>query len=214
MTESARTDARAGEAAPAKGIFSAIEATLRTALRGPFAEELRKAQRDVILARTVVLIWISVFVMPSAILSYVYFLARPQLGRATLIVLGAIGLVLVHRFLIKRGFFDRSYHAAMLLLVGGVFGPTGTAIVEITRDSAGDFLFAFYLIYFAFTALFPAEVLWVLLTSAAIASSYVSGRFFRPSGLVLDGDLTQKLIYFLELTFIGTVLNRVVYRLF
>ncbi len=142
------------------------------------------------------------------------FLARPQLGSAAGIVSVAIALVLVHRWLIARGVFDRSYHVAMLLLVGGVFGPTGTAIVEITRGGGGNFLFAFYLIYFAFTALFPAEVEWILLTSGIIAASYVGGRFFRPEGLRFDSELTQNLIYFGELTFIGTVLNRVVYRLF
>jgi signal transduction histidine kinase len=113
-----------------------------------------------------------------------------------------------------RGYFDRAYHAAMLILVGGVFGTTATAITELTRSSPGNYFFAFYLIFFAFTALFPAEVGWILLTSGVITGSYVGGRVFRPGGLHLDTDLTQSLIYFGELTFIGTVLNRVVYRLF
>jgi signal transduction histidine kinase len=210
---SVETGAEATGSTEAKGLMGA-SALFRTALRGPLKDDLRAAQRDVILARTIVLIWISVFVMPSAILSYVYFLARPQFGQATTIVCGAVALVLLHRWLVKRGVFDRHYHVAMLLLVGGVFGPTGTAIVEITRNGAGDFLFAFYLIYFAFTALFPAEIAWIFITSGAITFSYVGGRWMRPGGLVLDADLIQKIIYFLELTFIGTALNRVVYRLF
>src|SRR5438093_55727 len=92
-----------------KSIRSMIAPFFRTALVGPLAEELRAAQRSVVLSRAVVLIWISVFVMPTAILSYVYFMARPHFGRAATIVLAAVCTVLVHRWLIKRCVFDRSY---------------------------------------------------------------------------------------------------------
>src|SRR5258706_10121435 len=115
----------------------------QSALEGPLAEELRAAQRSVVLSRAVVLIWISVFVMPTAILSYVYFMARPEFGRATTIVLAAVCAVIVHRMLIQRGLFERHYHLAMLLLVAGVFGTTRAALVEIPSPNSGDFLFSF-----------------------------------------------------------------------
>jgi signal transduction histidine kinase len=102
----------------------------------------------------------------------------------------------------------------MQLIDGGVFGPTGAAIVEITRGAQGDFFFAFFMIYFAFTSLFPADVRWILATSAAITASYVGARAFRPEGIVLDVTLTTNLLYLAELTFIGVVLNRVLCRLF
>src|SRR5262245_8653603 len=57
---------------------------------GKLRDELRAAQRDVILERTIVLIWISVFVMPTTIWSFMYFSARDFLGLAIWIVLGAI----------------------------------------------------------------------------------------------------------------------------
>src|SRR5438045_9003845 len=66
---------------------------LRTNLDRRFADELRGAQRDAILARTVVLIWISVFVMPTTIWSFMYFVAPQYLGLAIWIVLAAIGCV-------------------------------------------------------------------------------------------------------------------------
>src|ERR1700761_1093076 len=57
-----------------RGAHAVIEA-LGNNLDGAHHDELRAAQRAVILQRTVVLIWISVFVMPSAIWSFVYFTA-------------------------------------------------------------------------------------------------------------------------------------------
>ncbi|HEY2512826.1 MAG TPA: hypothetical protein VGI39_18295, partial [Polyangiaceae bacterium] len=54
-------------------ITSVIRDSLQTALRGPFAEELRAAQRAVILTRTMVLVWISMVVMPTTILLFVFF---------------------------------------------------------------------------------------------------------------------------------------------
>ncbi|NUP08228.1 MAG: response regulator [Polyangiaceae bacterium] len=194
--------------------IAALIAFIRTSFRGPESQELRDEQRKVILQRTVVLIWISVFVMPSTIWSYVYFLAPDALPKAVWIVLAAIAAVFVHRELVSRGVFDRIPHVAMLLLVGGVFGPTGSAIVEVTRGSQGDFFFAFFMIYFAFTSLFPADAKWIVLTSGAIIASYIGARTFRPEGLVFDATLTSSLIYLLELTFIGVVLNRVLCKLF
>src|SRR4051812_43276654 len=58
----------------------------RANLRGTSPDELRGAQRDVILQRTVVLIWISVVVMPTTIWSFVYFTARPYLELSVWIV--------------------------------------------------------------------------------------------------------------------------------
>lgn len=182
---------------------------LRSNLSGPFHDELRNAQRDVVLERTVVLIWISVFVMPTTIWSFMYFTARAYLLHAVWIVLAAVTAVLVLRLALARGAFRTNYHLAMLVLVGGVFGPTGSAIMALAAAEGGSFLFAFFMIYFAFTALFPAEALWIVLTSAAIIASYVSAALIRH-----DPVLIANLIYFLELTFIGVVINRVMCNLF
>jgi hypothetical protein len=182
---------------------------LRTDLAGPVRDELRAAQRDVILQRTMVLIWISVFVMPTTIWSFMYFTARPYLGHAIWIVLAAIAVVLLLRLALSRGAFRTNYHLAMVLLVGGVFGPTGSAIMALATASGGSFLFAFFMIYFAFTALFPADALWIVVTSAAIIASYVGAAVLNDDPVVVSN-----LIYFLELTFIGVVLNRVLCKLF
>jgi hypothetical protein len=182
---------------------------LRSDLAGPHRDELRAAQRDVILQRTVVLIWISVFVMPTTIWSFMYFTARSYLGLAIWIVLAAIGAVLGLRFVLSRGAFRTHYHLAMVVLVGGVFGPTGSAIMALATATGGSFLFAFFLIYFAFTALFPADALWIVVTSAAIIASYIGAALFHH-----DPVVASNLIYFLELTFIGVVLNRVLCKLF
>ena len=123
---------------PAKGITGLVRGLKKawsSDLAGRHREELRQAQRDVILSRTVVLIWISVFVMPSAIWSFVYFAARPVFSLAVWIVLAAIGAVLLLRLALARGAFRTHYHLAMLVLVGGVFGPTGSAIMAISRAS-------------------------------------------------------------------------------
>jgi hypothetical protein len=197
---------RAGRIA---GVRQISRDVLRSNLSGPFRGELRDAQRDVILQRVVVLIWISVFVMPSTIWSFMYFTARPYLGHAVWIVLVAIGAVLLLRLALARGAFRTHYHLAMLVLVGGVFGPTGSAIMALASVSGGSFLFAFFLIYFAFTSLFPADVLWIVLTSAAIVASYMAASLFQH-----DPALIANLIYFVELTFIGVVLSRVLCRLF
>jgi hypothetical protein len=180
---------------------------LRSNLGGPHHEELRRAQAEVILSRTVVLIWISMFVMPTTIWSFMYFVAPDVL--AVWIVLAAIACAQVLRLAIKRGVFRVHYHLAMLVLVGGVFGPTASAIMALASAHGGSYLFAFFLIYFAFTALFPAEALWIVMTSAAIIASYVASSLFQ-----YDPELTSNLIYFLELTFIGVVLNRVLCKLF
>src|SRR6187549_2131442 len=94
---------------------------LSSNLGGPFRDELRGAQRDAILQRTVVLIWISMFVMPTTIWSFMYFTAREHFGLAVWIVLAAIGAVLILRFALARGAFRTHYHLAMVVLVGGVF---------------------------------------------------------------------------------------------
>ncbi|HEY0194662.1 MAG TPA: hypothetical protein VGC42_26300, partial [Kofleriaceae bacterium] len=186
-----------------------VAVVLGAELDGPYHDELRAAQREVILQRTVVLIWISVFVMPTAIWSFVYFTARPYFTTAIWIVAGAIAAVLLLRLALARGVFRRRYHLAMLVLVGGVFGPTGSAIMALASASGGSFLFAYFLIYFAFTALFPADAIWIVVTSLAIVASYIAASFVHH-----DPAVASNLIYFLELTFIGVVLNRVLCKLF
>jgi len=203
-----------GAAAPhRRGPIATVRAIGRSALQptidARFADELRAAQHDAILHRTVILIWISVVVMPSTIWSFMYFTARAHLGLAVWIVLAAIAAVLGLRIAVVRGAFRTHYHLAMVVLVGGVFGPTGSAIMALATASGGSFLFAYFLIYFAFTALFPADALWIVVTSATIIASYVAAAL-----LGHDPALISNLIYFVELTFIGVVLNRVLCRLF
>jgi|GEM_PF-3206561 len=182
---------------------------LSSNLAGPHHDELRAAQRDVILQRAVVLIWISVVVMPTTIWSFMYFTAPAHLGLAVWIVLAAIGAVLALRLALARGAFRTHHHLAMVALVGGVFGPTGSAIMALASASGGSFLFAFFLIYFAFTSLFPADAIWIVVTSAAIVASYIAASLVHH-----DPALISNLIYFGELTFIGVVLNRVLCKLF
>src|SRR4029078_1436200 len=118
------------------------------------------------------------------------------LGHAVWIVLAAIGCVLALRFALARGVFRNPYHLALGVLVGGVFGPTGSAIMALASANGGSFLFAFFLIYFAFTALFPADALWIVLTSFAVIASYAGASLLQP-----DPALAPNLIYFLQLTF-------------
>lgn len=183
-------------------------------LSGPFSAELRDAQRDIILSRTLVLIWISVVVMPTAILPYVSLVHPTQFKTAAVIVGSAMVAVFVLRTMVLRGLFDRHCHGSMLLLVGGVFGPTGTAVIEVTRGGDGNFFFAFFLIYFAFTALYPATVRWVLATSVLLMLEWTAGHFLGGGAGFGEQRFAENIIYLLELTFIGIVLNRVVTQLF
>lgn len=177
-------------------------------------EELREAQRETILSRTVVLVWISTFGMPTTCLPYVYFLKRERFSIALWMVSAAVFADLLLRFFVLRGAFRRSYHLAMFLLVGGIFGPLASGILELTQGSSGDFFFAFYMIFFSFTALYPAEVTWIIGTAAFVIADFVLSRAWRPEGIAWDGPLVSGLIYLFNLAFIGVVLNRVVYRLF
>ena len=176
---------------------------------GRFRDELSAAQRDAILSRTVVLIWISVFVMPATIWAFVYATVPGELARAVWIVLAAIAAVLGLRAALARGAFRIRYHLAMLALVGGVFGPTASAIMVLATARGGSFLFAYFLIFFAFTALFPSDVLWIAVTSAAIIASYVAASLVDH-----DPAMVSNLIYLLDLAILGVVLNRVLCRMF
>jgi hypothetical protein len=182
---------------------------LRSNLNGPFGNELRESQRDVILQRTIVLIWIAVFVMPTTILSYVYFTARESFNVALCIVAAGMTLSVLLGVAIRRGWFRVHYHFAMFWLVGVVFGVVASSIMALSSANGGSFLFAFFLIYFAFTALFPADAVWIVWTSLVIIASYVGASLFYA-----DHDLIANLIYFFQLTFIGVVLNRVLCKLF
>jgi len=182
---------------------------LRSSIRGPFHDELRDAQRDVVLQRTAILIGISMFVMPTACLLFAYATTPRYFGLAVWIVAAGILMQSSLWFALRRGAFRTHYHLAMLVLVGGVFGPVGSAIMVLATASGGSFLFAYFLIYFAFTALFPANAPWIVLTSIAITASYVGASLVHH-----DPELASNLIYFLELTFIGVVLNRVMCKLF
>jgi hypothetical protein len=205
--------------APGPGVRAAVIGQLRAFGRfldgnHGLSPELRQAQAEVMLERTAVLIWISVFVMPSCILSYVYFARPDRVVLAAQIVGLAVAAVLLLLLIVRAGAFRGREQVAMLILVGGVFGPTGAAIVEIARTHAGDFFFSFFLIYFAFTSLFPADVKWILATSLALIGSTIGARVLAAGNFSFDGNLARNLNYLAELTFIGVVLNRVLCRLF
>ncbi len=200
--------------APPAGLTARLRAMLDSGRSGAHAAELTAHQRDVVLARVAVLIWISVIVMPTAILTFVWSSLASRFVTAVWIVGIAIAAVLLLLLAVRRGLFHRRHHLAMLLLVGGVFGPTASAIIVVNQGGSGDFFFSYFLIYFAFTALFPADLRWVLATSGLLVASYIAGQALAPGGLALDHRLTSNLIYFFELTFIGSVLNRVLCRLF
>ncbi|MFT4974188.1 MAG: signal transduction histidine kinase [Myxococcota bacterium] len=197
-----------------RGLRDDVVAMFRSPLKGSCGDQLREAQKALILSRTVVLIWISVVVMPTAIWGHTGLMAPQHLPAAIGIVLTAIAAVLLLRIAVVRGVFDNHYHLPMLVLVGGIFGLTGAAILELTIEAESNFFFAFFLIYFAFTSLFPAEVIWILATSAMLIASYVGVNMAWPGPFEVDSLLISNLIYLLELTFIGVVLNRVITKLF
>jgi hypothetical protein len=182
---------------------------------GEYAEALRTQRRDTVLQRTVVLVWISVFIMPFAIWGYVALVAPQKLPVAIGVVLAAIGAVLIVRGLVRAGLFDRHYHLSMVVLVAGVFGPVASMIVGLTREyGAGGFFFSYFLIYVAFIILYPAELKWVLITCALLAASYLVGLALQPGGLTWDARTRTDVAYFLDVTVLGILLNRVICGLF
>lgn len=195
-------------------LLSDTKEFFRNPVSGPHREELVNAQREIILSRTVVLIWISVVVMPTTLGGFTFFAAPEHLAEVMAIVGVAVVLVLVHRAAVVRGLFHKHYHLAMLLLVGGIFGPTGAAVLELTRGSRENLFFAFFLIFFAFTSLFPASARWILATSGCLIASRAGVEFLANGAIDLSARAVSDMIYLLELTFIGLVLNRVVSRLF
>jgi hypothetical protein len=195
--------------------WSATRRLLVGPTEGEYAEQLRTQRRDTILQRTLVLVWISVFIMPFAIWGYVALVAPARLPAAVAIVLAAIAAVLVVRALVRAGVFDNHYHLSMVVLVAGVFGPVASMIVGLTREyGAGGFFFSYFLIYVAFIVLYPAELRWVLLTCVLLAASYVAGLVFAPGGFVWDARTRTDVAYFLDVTVLGVLLNRVVCGMF
>ena len=196
-----------------RGVLHEAAELFKTPFTPPFAEELREAQREAMLARTQVLIWMSVVVMPTAIWGFTGYFKPGAMGLAVPIVLGAIFAVLVLNVLIKRGVFHRLYQLPLLLTVSGVFTPVASAILALTHESDGNYFFAFFLIYFAFTPLFPASASWMLAASLLNIVSYVVVYLaLVPDGL--DVTMVSNILYMLELTFIGTIANRVISKLF
>lgn len=185
----------------------------RSPLVGPFEEELRAAQRESMLSRTQVLIWMSTVVMPTAIWGFTGFFKPDSIWTAVWIVLAAVAAVLVLNKLIRRGTFDRYYHLPLALTVGAIFSPVASSILALTRESDGNYFFAYFLIFFAYTSLFPASTAWMLGTSALVIASYV-GVFLAivPDGF--DANMVSNILYLLELTFIGLIVNRIVSGLF
>jgi hypothetical protein len=198
-----------------KRAFAATRRLLVGPSEGDHVEALAAQRRDTVLARTVVLVWISVFIMPFAIWGYVALVAPQKLPVAIGVVLAAIAAVLIVRGLVRAGVFDRHYHLSMVVLVGGVFGPTASMIVGLTREyGAGGFFFSYFLIYVAFIILYPAELKWVLVTCALLAASYLVGLAVQPGGLRWDAQTRTDVAYFLDVTVLGVLLNRVICGLF
>ena len=182
---------------------------------GKFSETLSANRRETVLSRTLVLIWISVFMMPFAIWTYVALVAPARLPEAITIVLVAIAAVMLLRGLVRLGLFNKHYHLSMVLLVGGVFGPVASMIVGLTREhGAGGFFFSYFLIYMAFSVLYPAQLKWVLVTCAALVASYLVGLGVREGELVFDSQTRTDLAYFFDVTVLAMLLNRVVCGLF
>ncbi|HEY4240839.1 MAG TPA: SpoIIE family protein phosphatase [Kofleriaceae bacterium] len=202
---------------PRDGVLRAVLRPLRDAWRsgaaGPDAAELRDAQRDAILSRATVLAWLAVAGFPIAAL--VFALAAPTRITPALVVCGAgLAASLGVRFAIARGVFRVRYQLAMFVLVGLLLGPAAATLVELSGATGGTYLFAFFLIYFAFTALFPADAIWIVLASAAIVTSYVIAATAGAAYLGVAQPLANNLLYLGQLTFIGVVLNRVLCTLF
>jgi len=195
--------------------WSATRRLLVGATEGEYAEQLRLQRREVVLERTVVLVWISVFMMPFAIWTYVALVAPTRLPLAISVVVVAIGAVMIVRGLVRAGVFDRHYHLSMVVLVGGVFGPVASMITGLTREhGAGGFFFSYFLIYMAFATLYPAQLKWVLVTSATLTASYVVGLIIQDGGIVFDSRTRTDLAYFVDVTVLAVLLNRVICGLF
>jgi phosphoserine phosphatase RsbU/P len=176
-------------------------------IEGSWAEELTLARKDVVLDRVVILVWVAVFMMPFAILSYVATMDSTLLPRAATIVAIGEALVLVVRALVKRGVFDRAPQLAPFVLVGGVFGPVASATCVLTA-TVGGFFFSYFLIAIAFISLFPVDVRVVLATCFALGASYASAVLFR-SPIVFDPIVTTNLLYVVYVAVLAVIFNRV-----
>lgn len=190
-----------------------LRSVFGSTVRGPLSEELRIAQRTVILSRVVALVWIAAFMIPFAVFVLVGVTSPSRLrAAATIVALSFVGIFTV-RALVKRGLFDRHYHLAALLLVGCVFGAVASSVCEVVRADGASFYFAYFLICLALVTLLPLDALWVLGVSAALICSYVLPTVLR-AGFSSDATFRTNVIYLIDLTVLNVAFNRIVTTMF
>lgn len=190
-----------------------LRQALSSHLQGEHADDLRDAQRDLILSRVVMLVWVGSVMMPLAIWLLTALTAPEALGSVVrFVAIGEIG-ALVIRALVKRGAFDKIPHLAMFLLVACVFGPVASATCVALQVYGTHFYFSYFLIVTAFVSLFPAELGWVLLTCLALDASYAVSLFFR-SNAQFDSETITNLLYLIDMNVLAVMLNRIVSGLF
>jgi len=180
---------------------------------GPPDDELREAQRAMILSRVVVIAWLAELMIPLALLTYAALIAPSSLAGSAIAVAAGMGFSLLMILLIRRGVFRRQPHLAMLLLVGCCFGLVASHSTHMSRGDGGNFFLSFFLIYTALVTLFPANLGWMLATFAVLAATYVQAHVAY-EGWTLDVRAQTDLLYLFYLAVLGAVLNRVNVRMF
>jgi len=197
-----------------KGLAESARTMFQSPFTGPHGGQLREAHREIMLSRTMVLIWLSMVVMPSANLGYAAIMIPDQFWPIAAITGSAIVLVNIQRYLVIRGVYHKHYQMAMVTTVGIVFGMVCGTVLGLTQDAEFTFLFAYVLVYFAFTSLFPAEAKWILATGGVLMGTYAIGYPLTRKDFAVDAVFLANLYYLSQLTFIGVIINRVVAGLF
>lgn len=197
-----------------KGLGEGARTIFKSPFVGQYGDQLRDAHREVMLARTMVLIWLSMVVMPSANLGYAAIMIPEQFWPIAAITGAAVVAVNIQRFLVIRGVYNKHYQLAMATTVGIIFGMVCATVQGLTQDAEFTFLFAYVLVFFAFTSLFPAEARWMLATGGILMATYVIGFPLTRQGFEVDAVFLANLYYLSQLTFIGLIINRVLAGLF
>jgi phosphoserine phosphatase RsbU/P len=213
MTE-ARVESRKAPSPPPRSPSRASQvssATVRERLQvGGLAGELLVAQRKTILERVVALVWISMLMMPLAILTYVGLAAPAGFRLALAVTVAAMAAVMVLRLLVRAGFFDQRPHLAMFLLIGCVFGPVASIITQLTLGPDGSFFFSYFLIFLAATTLIPGDMPWMAALGLQLGLSWAAG-------VALGGGATVPLdhaLYMATMIILMVLLSQVVRKLF
>ncbi len=197
-----------------RGLAEGARTIFKSPFVGQYGEQLRQAHREVMLSRTMVLIWLSMVVMPSANLGYAALMVPDRFWAITAITAAAVIAVNIQRVLVIRGVYNKHYQLAMASTVGIIFGMVCATVQGLTQGEEFTFLFAYVLVFFAFTSLFPAEAKWMLITGATIMLTYAVGFPLTRQGFQLDAVFFANLYYLSQLTFIGLIINRVLSGLF